>query len=163
MTFAVNFLFVLTENSSPLILFSNILPGFIYAILLCNFKQNKLNIKNFLFIVFSSGLFIFVAKIATGYSFLTINSKFCFPVASIIGSSFLLILYYILIDRNIKIKKGILLAIGIGLLSSISPFIGDSLEKGVHSYAIKDDINLLFTLLIFPIWQTLFGWTLSRI
>jgi hypothetical protein len=148
---------------SALLIFSNILPGFVYAIVLCDFENNRLDLKRFLFIAFSGGLYIFVAWVATGYSFFGDNRNLCFPIASVIGATLLLTLYYFLIDKNILFSKGLLLAICIALISSILPFFGDRLEQHINDYDIKSNVNLGFTLLIFPTWQTLFGWTISRL
>jgi hypothetical protein len=163
LTFAVNFLFVLSKAMSALLIFSNILPGLIYAIVLCDFENNRLDMKRFLFIVFSGGLYIFVAWVATGYSFFSDNTKLCFPIASVIGATLLLTFYYLLIDKDISFSKGLLLASSIGLLSSILPFLGDYLERRINDYDIKGNVNLGFTLLIFPVWQTLFGWTIHKV
>ncbi len=160
LTFAINLLFGLSKMISALLIFSNILPGFIYAIMLCDFENNKLDLKRFLFIVFSGGLYIFVVWIATGHSFFGDNTKLCFSIASVTGSILLFIFYYVLIDKNISFFKGFLLASSIGLLSSILPLLGDRLKQQIQGYDIKYNINLVFTLLIIPVWQTSFGWTI---
>jgi threonine/homoserine efflux transporter RhtA len=148
---------------SALLIFSNILPGFIYAIVLCNFENNRLDLKRFIFIALSGGLYIFVAWVATGYSFFGENTKLCFPIASVIGATILLTLYYLLIDKNISFFKGLLLAICIGLLSSILPLLGDCLAQQIYNYELKNKVNLGFILFIFPVWQTLFGWTIMNV
>lgn len=163
MTFAVNFLFVLTTAMSALLIFSNILPGFIYAIVLCDFENNKLDLKRFLFIASSGGLYIIVVWVATGYSFFGDNTKLCFPIASVIGATLLLTLYYLLIDRNISLLKGLLLTTFVGLLTSVLPFLGDTLEQTITDFDIQGYINFGLTLLIFPVWQTLFGWTIYMV
>jgi len=136
------------------------LPGFIYAIVLCDFEINKLDLKRHLFIASSGGLFIFAAWIATGYSFFGDNIKLCFPIASVIGATLLLTLYYLLIDRNISFLKGQLIATLVGLVTSVLPFLGDTLENSTKDLYIQGYIKFGFTLLIFPVWQTLFGWTI---
>ena len=108
----------------------------------------------------SGGLYIFVAWVATGYSFFGDNTKLCFPLASVIGSTVLLTLYYLFVDKNIPFFKGLLLTIAIGLISSVLPFIGDTVEQQINDFDIKGNVNFGFTLLIFPVWQTLFGWTI---
>ncbi|MEO6229351.1 MAG: hypothetical protein ABJB11_21420 [Ferruginibacter sp.] len=154
---------MLSKAISALLIFSNILPGFIYAIVLCDLDKNKLDLNRLLFIIFSGGFYIFVAWVATGYSFVGDNIKLCFPLASVIGSTFLLTLYYLLIDKKISFLKGLLFAFGLGLFSSILPFLGDFLEQRIDDYDIKGNVNLGCTLLIFPVWQTLFGLTINRI
>ena len=62
-----------------------------------------------------------------------------------------------------SLHKGLLFTIIIGLLSSILPFVGDQLEQQINDHDTKGNINLGFTLLIFPVWQTLFGWTIHRL
>ena len=163
LTFVVNFLFVLSQEMSAFLIFSYILPGFVYAIVLCDFKNYRLDLKRFLFIVFSGGLYIFVAWVATGFSFFGNNTKLCFPVASVIGATLLLTLYYLLVDKSISLSRGLLLATFLGLLSSILPFLGDRLEQQINDYNIQGIVNLGFTLLIFPVWQTLFAWTIYRL
>ena len=148
---------------SALLIFSNILPGFVYAVVLCDFENNRLDLKRFLFIAFSGGLYIFVVWVATGYSFFGDNTKLCFPIASVIGATMLLTLYYLLIDKKISLSKGLLFATFLGLLSSILPFLGDRLEQQIDDYDIKGNVNLGFTLLIFPVWQTLFAWTIHKL
>ena len=163
LTFVVNFLFVLSKEMSAFLIFSYILPGFVYAIVLCDIQNNRLDLKRFLFIVLTGGLYIFVAWVATGFSFFGNNTKLCFPIASVIGATLLLTLYYLLVDKSISLTRGLLLATFLGLLSSILPLLGDRLEQQINDYNIQGIVNLGFTLLIFPVWQTLFTWTIYRL
>jgi hypothetical protein len=154
---------VLYKDISSLLLFSNLLPGFVYAIVLCEFGNNRPGLKHFLFIVFAGVLYLFVVRVATGFSFIGNKTALCFPIASVTGAALLFTLYYLLIDKNISFSKGLLSAGCIGLLSSVLPFSGNQLEKIINDYDIKGIVNLGFTLLIFPVWQTLFGWTIHRL
>lgn len=158
--FAVSFLFGVLKDLSTLLIFTNILPGFIYGIVLCDFENNSLDTKRFLFIVLSGGLFILVAWVATGYSFFGNNTLITFPLASVIGSTLLFGLYYLLVDKALLISKGLVSAFVIGLVSSIVPVIGEFLDKRIEDYSWKGNVSLFFTLLIFIVWQTLFGWTI---
>jgi putative Mn2+ efflux pump MntP len=151
---------MLSNSISALLIFSNVLPGFVYAIILCDFENNKLDLKRFLFIAFSGGLYIFVAWVATGKYFFSDNIQLCFTFASVIGATILFTLYYLLIDKNISFFKGFLITSCIGLLSSILPFVGEHLENQINDFVLKDNVYIGFTLLIFPVWQTLFGWTI---
>jgi hypothetical protein len=158
--FAINFLFVLSKAMSALLIFSNILPGFVYAIVLCDFDNNKLNLKRFIFISVSGGLYIFTTWVATGDSFFGDNTKLCFPIASVLGATLLLTLYYLLIDKNFSLLKGLLVTTCIGIFTSIFPYLGDTLEQNINDIDIKGYVIFGFTLLILPVWQTLFGWAI---
>lgn len=151
--FIICFLCILTEDVSALLIVSHILPGFIYAIVLCGFQKNLLNWRSLLFIGLSGGLYILCAWTATGHTFFGDNIDLCFPLASAIGATVLLILYYLLIDTKILLIKGCILAICMGILSAAIIFLIDTIGSGKEG-----NINTVFVLFIFPIWQTLFGW-----
>jgi hypothetical protein len=160
--FSVSFLFVLLKELSVLLILSNILPGFIYGAILCRPVENGLDLKRFVFIALSGGLFIFVAWVATGYSFFGSNTYVALPLGSAIGSTVLFLLYYFLIDNQLQLLKGFTVAFSAGLISSVMPFIGDTIEKQITNLDVKGNVSLGFTLLIFVVWQTLFGWTLTK-
>jgi len=162
-TFAICFLFALSKELSGLLIFSNILPGFFYGWVLSDLSNSEFKLKRILFVLLSGALFIFVAWIATGYSFFGGNTVICFPIGSVLGSTLLLILYYLLIDNKMALARGLVVALLIGLISSVLLFMGDNLEQHVNDYSIKGIINFGFTLLIFPVWQTLFGWTIYKL
>lgn len=160
--FSVNFLFVLLKDLSVLLILSNILPGFIYGVILCRLGENGLDLKRFVFIALSGGLFIFVAWVATGYSFFGSNTYITCPLGSVIGSTVLFLFYYFLIDNQLQLLKGFTVAFSAGLISSVMPFIGDTIEKQITDLDVKGNVSLGFTLLIFVVWQTLFGWTVTK-
>ena len=160
--FAISFLFVLVEDTSVLLIVTNILPGFVYGIVLCNFENNRLDLRRLLFITFSGALFIFVAWVATGYSFFGRDNRLTFPLGSVIGSASLFFFYYFLIDNNLLFVRGFTLAILTGLLSSVIPVLGNQLDKQIGDLSVKQTLSLGFTLLIFVVWQTLFGWIIIK-
>lgn len=160
--FLFSFLFVLLKDLSVLLILSNILPGFIYGTILCQLGKYGLDLRRLTFIALSGGLFIFVAWVATGYSFFGTNTYFTFPFGSVIGSIFLFLFYYFLIDNNLQLGKGFVIVILIGLISSVTPLIGDIIDKKVNDLDVRGNVSLGFTLLIFVVWQTLFGWTLTK-
>jgi len=160
--FLVSFLFVLLKDLSVLLILTNILPGFVYGAVLCKPGVNGLDLKRFSFIALSGGLFIFVAWVATGYSFFGNNTHITFPLGSVIDSTVLFLLYYFLVDNHLQLSRGLVVAFLTGLSSSITPFIGDTIEKQINNLEIRGNVSLGFTLLIFVVWQTSFGWTLTK-
>jgi hypothetical protein len=162
-TFAVNYLFFLSNKISPLLIFSNLLPGLVYAIVLCDFVNNKLDLNRFLFIIFSGVLYVLVVWLASSDSIFGFPTNITLPVASITGATVLVALYYLLLDKYIYLLKGLLFAIFVGLTSCIIPFIGDRWEQKINDYDVKGNISMIFTLLIFPVWQTLFGWAIHKL
>lgn len=160
--FLFSFLFVLLKDLSVLLILSNILPGFIYGAVLCKPGESGLDLKRLSFIVLSGGLFIFVAWVATGYSFFGNNTNMTFSLGSVIGSTVLFLLYYYLVDNHLQLGRGLIITTLTGLLSSVPPFIGDTIEKQINDLDVRGNVSLSFTLLIFVVWQTLFGWALTN-
>jgi len=162
LTFAVNFIFAALKLQFVLLWTANVIPGFVFAFILTDATKSKVDLKSILFILFSGGLYILVAWIATGYSFFGDKVYICFPIASILGATLMLSIYKLFLDNNFSITAGLKYAFLTGIVSSILPVMGDLLNP---SFDVLDNsywLALIFTLSIFIIWQPLFAWTITR-
>jgi hypothetical protein len=161
-TFAVNFIFAALKLQFVLLWTANVIPGFVFAFILTDANKSKVDLKSILFILFSGGLYILVAWVATGYSFFGNKVYICFPIASILGATLMLSIYKLFLDNNFNITAGLKYAFLTGIVSSILPVMGDLLNP---SFDVLDNsywLALIFTLSIFIIWQPLFAWTITR-
>lgn len=161
-TFAINFILAALKLQFVLLWTSNVMPGFVFAFIVANATKSKADLKSLLFILLSGGLYILVAWIATGYSFFGNKVYICFPIASILGATIMLLIYKLLLDNEFNFIASLRYAFLTGLVSSILPVIGDLLNP---SFDILDNsywLALAFTLSIYIIWQPLFAWTIAR-
>lgn len=134
-----------------------VLPGFIFGFVLLENKQHIPPIRKTIFLLISGGLFIAAAFLVTGHSFSWQKEIYTFSIASVSGAVGLLLTYKFLLDKSIFLRKGIPLAICIGLLSALLPTIAMS-----NVFDIPQLLDTAFLLSVYITWQTLFGWVLNK-
>jgi hypothetical protein len=134
-----------------------ILPGFIFGFVLLENKQHVSPIRKTIFLLISGSLFIAAAFLVTGHSFSWQKGIYTFSIASVSGAVGLLLAYKFLLDKSISLEKGILLAVGTGLISALLPTVAMS-----NVFDIPQLFDTAFLLSVYITWQTLFGWVLNK-
>jgi hypothetical protein len=145
--FAIPPLFILT---------SNLLPGFIYGVVLLH-DSDASTIRKSLFILVSGGLFIAAAFLVTGHSFSWQKSPYIFSLASIAAAVGLFLTYKFLLDNAISLSKGLPLLVGVGFSAALLPSI-----VMFPQFAIRGWPAIAGVLSVYITWQTLFGWVLHK-
>jgi hypothetical protein len=156
--FVFNSFLVLTDDSSGIYVFADILPGFIYGTML-SLTHPAAPIRKVLFILLSGGLFMAVAWMAFSSDLSQRSLLASLPMASIFGAIVLYLLYYYLINKDLSFDKGLWLMLVCGLVSSVPMLIGAVMISRISTTRSKAGVICMLS--VFIIWQTLFGWNLS--
>jgi RsiW-degrading membrane proteinase PrsW (M82 family) len=155
--FAVNLIFAVTRFTPILLLTSIILPGFLFGILLTSHGfKNTSSGNSSLFIILSGALYILTSLIATGIR--AENPSYLILLATTVGAILLFVCYKLLLDRKVDTKQGLLFTLVTGAISSILPFVAIYYDTTIENPWIK--WTCIFS--VYPIWQTLFSWTLQK-
>ena len=161
-TFAVNLILAALKMPFLLLWTSNIFPGFVFGYVLADTIKANIDSRSFLFILLSGGLYILVAWMATGYSFLGNKIYICYPIASVLGSTLLLLLLTLLLDNKIVFVVGLKYAVLTGLVSSILPVIGSVFISKLGDSDRLSLVTFMLNLSVFLTWQPLFAWSISK-
>jgi|GEM_PF-7032058 len=151
MLFLVNWLFAAAESLSLLLIFSNLLPGFVFGWILEADSNQDFGRKSLAFIILSGLLYILVAWIATGPE-LQLVKDLKFPIGSIIGSVALICLYGALVNKRVLNLLTLLFAFIIGIIATLLQLFNPDL---IFNFEVKY-IEILAVLIIIPVWQVLF-------
>jgi len=149
--FLVNWLFAAAESLSLLLIFSNLLPGFVFGWILEADSNRDFGKKSLAFIILSGLLYILVAWIATGPELQSVKDL-KFPIASVIGSIGLMLLYGALVNKRVLNLPTLICAFIAGIIATLLQLLNPDL---IFTYHVKY-LEILAVLIIIPIWQILF-------
>ncbi len=147
---------------SPVLFIVAVLPGFIYGFVLCDFQRNDPTLSRLFFILLSGLLYILLTLSALMLLYKGDEVQLGFALASCIGSVILLLLCKAFINRFIVLSKALPVSILVGIVASIPPVLAIAIGDGENGEIKNERLVLFITLFIFPIWQTLFGWMITK-
>jgi hypothetical protein len=131
-------------------------PGFVFGLVLLDYKPAVPIARKLGFLFLSGGLFVGAALCVAGHSYAWQQQPATFSLASVTGAVGLLLAYKFLLDNAISLPKGLPLVVGASLLAALVPTLALFVSFAPGWLDIAGVCSVYLT------WQTLFGWVLHQ-